>query len=319
MIDWTYWGGLTDTTNPTKCRSSWEQLFDLFSKHLPYEKKEIAPGFGPYKLKAYPSDRKNANVESISMAVFDADQPGGLELTKKELERWGINYACYSTWSYPEKLAFRLVIPFDHALQPEAWEQVRLDMIKEFKIPAHPKQCGGLSHFYYLPSRKFGSEDETFGEKSKAFYRPLYDSKTLSRPKAKPPVNFFLPEEPESAEDLAPYREKIERRIKASPPDRAALLTKVISGAPLEEHGNRNNTATRVTGMLAWLFPDAPLSSLKRILEPSVNAMIEAGSKLTWPKVESMLVRAMEARARKEAELDELVKEWDQSLDPWLT
>lgn len=316
---WTLWPSLTDTTNPTLRSATWNDFVAQHLKHKLYSAKHRAPGFGPYKLKYGATTRAEASVESISMAVFDADQgkdEKAIYNCTQLLDNKFIAYALYSSWSYPDKPAFRLVIPFLLPLDPYKWPSVRAALIEKFAIPAHPDQCKGASHFYYLPSTPDLSRPLVNRITSGPYLDPnqYADWSTSTSFSVRPKdFEFAPPAEPAKPENLNVYRAWLTRRAKRDH-DAAPLIEALLQGRALAESGERNDTTTRATGMLAWMFPDAPLSTLVRLIKPSVEAMQAEGSKLTWKQVESMFLRAMKRRAYKEAEAEAFLEEMTNHL-----
>jgi len=83
--------------------------------------------------------------------------------------------------------------------------------------------------------------------------------------------------------------------------EKGELLQRLLNGEPLAEHGRRNDSTTKVAGMLAYTLSDAPVSALLALMRPSLNAMVAAGSKLTEDAVERMLLSAMRRKAETDA------------------
>lgn len=311
-IEFTQWWGLYSPKWNTSSFQDWASAINQFLQHFRVEDKFQSAGFGPYKLEPGATRRADEFVECMTLAVFDADQGTDSDITNtgQLLDEAGLSYACYSTFSYPEKSAYRIVVPLSHPLPPHLWAGVRETMIDQFKIPAHKQQCKGVSHFYFYPSARPNASVRSWGRVGHSY---IWTPPELITPPKRivVSVSFSPPDDPTTPEDLAPLLARIEKRatyLEQVDPDKAVLLRKLLAGYELGSHGERNTNALRVAGMLGWMFTNTALSTLKRIMAPSVDKMIEQGSKITWQTVESMLLRGMRKRAQKDEEDEELLR-----------
>ena len=108
--------------------------------------------FGPYKLKEN-TTRGNANVEEISLLVFDIDDPKGKSL--EEIKVLIKKYDCviHTTWSHTnENPRYRLIIRLKSKVSPLDYDSVRNNfMIFNSELSSlFDKACSDISRSYYL-------------------------------------------------------------------------------------------------------------------------------------------------------------------------
>lgn len=290
----------------------------MLSKHTVTDTKSAAGGFGPYVLK-YP-ERKDINVDRMTLAVFDVDYgatPETVQACRDLLVAADLAQHWYTTFSHtPEKQSWRLVIPLDAEwlVDKATWQRFRRSMISEYQIPADPKKCSGLSHFYYLPSCPPGATPEvvTFDGYPTARSAVVYPV-TLSQP-----VDIPCPPEPTQPIDLRPFKTSLRARAKklrgAGQVRKADALDACLDGRPLASHGERTTTSLSVAGTLAWAFPDEHPETLYRIMAPSVALMIAEGSSITKARVMKMLESARANYFKNKAEDEALRVGWGKGL-----
>jgi hypothetical protein len=348
-IRYTLWPSLYDLDSPYPVEEGWPDLVRRFSQHEVYPDKFAAPGFGPYVLTPpvtpcvrhtdgvvrVAEHRCDRCVSGVTMAVFDVDDNAtldGLTHTDALLGAAGTARLWYSSWSWPQKVSYRLVIPLSRPVAPAAWPGFRHAVLDRFVVQADPKKCTGLSHFYFGPSCRAahvtdavieaadGSalDVDSFGAVAVAPARPKYvpDADDLAAD-----IADELDDEDESAQvDVGAVRDVLvqkraswARSAKVDTREKAALLGRLLDSEPLAEHGSRNQTTMRVAGITAHACPDAALVALRILFRPSVDAMVADGSRLTYDKVDRFLRTALvTARARRAR--DEQLKE---SMGKW--
>jgi hypothetical protein len=337
QYSYTLWPSLYDTKNPQSVTESWEEIVHRFAQHLASPSKDLAPGFGPYQLYPHQYRRRDEDVMHVTLATFDVDTPLS---THTSPSHWGMDkdvercmdrledyqQLWYNTYSdSPQKTSFRLVLPLAQPCKPALWPALRLQLLEKFRIPADPKKCSGASHFYYMPSRPTEAERSyspfSWGQVSGKILE--YSTATLTPAKgfkqhATGPVS--LPPEPTQPVNLMDIKAKLQKRYlslshKASRQDRekATLLKLLLEGAPLAKHGSRNESTARTAGVLAWCCPEYSVGTLMAIMRPSVDAMIEEGSSLTYSEVERMLASSLEKKLRS----DETDRQFKLALKAW--
>lgn len=327
MISYTEYRSLYDLDTTQTVTETWEEMVRKFSTHLRLQKKDLAPGFGPYVLKPTEpctrhKDRKprtwphrcDDSVQEITLAVFDVDvgtQDDIVECALR-LNVHNITHLWYTSYSYnpnSERPAFRLVIPLSEPVSPDRWTAVRAGIASKFSVPCDLKQCGGLSHFYYQPSCP-PDADPIVDSLPGRFLDPA-DVPHVAVPATRtrlPSLNEWVPPEdppPGTPIDLAQDLERLEARYRSlshgKSKDKALILRRLLDGKELAEHGKRNDTTTIAAGVLASTLPGRPLAVLKALIWPSYQAMVEAGSSLSENELDRMLLTAMRFKAEYDA------------------
>jgi hypothetical protein len=194
--------------------------------------------------------------------------------------------------------------------------------VRKYAIPCDLAKCSGASHFYFLPSCPPGIEpvvDHTPG-------RYLHPDEIPHQPDAvdrtlilQTMASWEPPPEPTGPIDLEPFRKRLESKSRGdllshdiSRNRKGELLKRCLRGEQLAGPHERNNATTLVAGIIVWTLPDAPISVVLRIMRPSVDAMIAAGSSLKHQEVERMVVSAMKKKAEADArgkEIERLMAE----------
>lgn len=300
-FDITLYQSLTQPAKNSLWTGDMTQLVELLTNHRRLDRKEDAPMFGPYVLRAG-GRRRDQDVQQVTLAVFDVDEgtPEDYRRCKDILHKAGVAQIWYSSHSYhpPAHAAFRLVLPLAKAVRPAEWHMTWRILRDQFKIPCAANKSTAASHAYFLPSCP--PNREPFAE-----YIP---GEILTPPQAPPqaaPLPLVQAEHvADESVDVAIVRDVVARHVKKllarkdfGDKQLGFWLTQALEGMAFAEHGDRHNAALKVTGTLAKLCPTAPIDVLLRLLTPSVQAMRDAGSKLTLDRVEGMLTRALTYRA----------------------
>src|SRR5436190_457550 len=116
----TYAAPATQSITPTRRDLTWPDLATMLNQHERRPTKD-GPGWSPTTYRPG-TTRANKNVVEVSAAVgdFDKQTVDDLRAIWRHLEALGLTYCIYSTWSSrPDKLAFRVVIPFSRPVPRE--------------------------------------------------------------------------------------------------------------------------------------------------------------------------------------------------------
>lgn len=323
------WSGLYSIDAPETKDYTWDELVALLSVHTRPRKKDLAPGFGPYKTRAPwapcfkhrdgkprpEAHRCDDCIDVMTLLVFDVDQGSTEQVLACDgrLEQAGLRRHWYSTFSHTEtKPSFRLVVPLASPITPDDFLYIRSHFIRTFDVPANVKQCSGSSHFYFLPSCLLAATPVVFtghGEDYDA--APTLAARMLPTHTIAPPPDLSQwapprrPTQPRT-DNIAPtvgeLRDSLKNkyeRLARKPADysKAVLLGRVLDGVALAPHGERNTSALIVTGIMAYAVPDATLDDLMELFEPCLKATQAEGSSLTAEKVERMFASAMRSKA----------------------
>jgi hypothetical protein len=145
--------GLTDMT--------WASLLGLLTNHE-IRKSKNGLAIIPAKFKPQsewvlsepmedtePTYRNANNIESITMAIIDLDNPGAIDVARKILSPY--EHVIYSTHSYTidSQYKFRAVVKLEKEIPAEDWPLAFQCLVSQIDAD---KQCGNLSRLYYLPS-----------------------------------------------------------------------------------------------------------------------------------------------------------------------
>lgn len=336
LFDVTRYPTLYDIDRLFPTEMSWVELSILFTTYRVEEDKLTLPGFGPYRTRQPVSPcRRHSDgkirpqahrcddcVRAVTLCVFDADvgSPADVKACQEALDRDGLAHVWYTTHSHrpdAQTASYRLVLPLAMAVHPSRWKDVRTAVLERYRVPADPAKCSGASHFYFLPSHPPGQAPQTYTGPGSGFLDPRALGLAEAGTPAPQIAADVLPEtiSPPGPVDLAPLVKKL-RAIAAGyrrsggtkDLERAALLSKVLDGLPLAEHGSRNAVTFRAAGILTWALPRVELGILKLILTPSVEAMRRAGSRLTWAKVDRFLTTGRMNYLKAQADLDSRVR-----------
>jgi hypothetical protein len=311
--------------------SSWADLVEAFSTHLRTGDKTSTPGFGPYVLHDRACDRpKHPNaphrcdvcVDALSLAVFDVDCGTYAEVERCDAQLSSCARLWYSSHSYrPEapKPSLRLIVPLARPVEAERWASWRANFIQAFHVPADPKKCGGLSHFYYAPSCPPDIEPVAVQHEG-----PYFDPDTVPSTAYRRlglPLVERRPVDPSAPDDdrlqrirgrLTQTLSGLRRSGKPDAAERRRILEDLLAGRPLATHGSRNQTTTRVVFDLVRRFEDLTLGECLAVVEPSLLAMQSAGSRLTSETVGRMYETArfkLEAQREADARIETMLRE----------
>ena len=108
--------------------------------------------FGPYKLKEN-TTRGNANVEEISLLVFDVDDPQGKSLEDIKVLIKKYDCVIHTTWSHTnENPRYRLIIRLKNKVTPDDYDLVRKGFIffNAELSSLFDKACSDIARAYYL-------------------------------------------------------------------------------------------------------------------------------------------------------------------------
>jgi hypothetical protein len=336
MFSYTLWPSLYDLDRHETVTESWSDMVARFTTHTPVVAKVVTPGFSPYTMRPPPTvcyrhkdqvprsdpHRCDQCVDAVPFLVFDADQGPPDEC----IERLGdLAQIWYTTYSHsPTKPAYRLILPLAEPVAGDLYPELRLRVLERFAIPADRVACSGKSHFYFLPAvnprADFARAWATEGRHLNAVGDGLIERARYNVTQPRVAVAAEVPLDFEDRDRLGEYRAALQSRIavlsrKKDGATRAELLERCLRGAPLAESGSRNTSTLVVCGLMAYALPEASLPALTEILRPSVEAMIAGGSKLTWPKVERMLMSAMRSKAAADQRDREIRNIWKKRLN----
>ncbi len=332
LFEFTKYAGIFDIDSQTPSTATWPEIVADFERQRQDRqgRKEDAPGFGPYILKPTPEPcarhkdrilrpaphRCDDCVAAVTLAVFDVDVGTEDEVVacESKLAEEGLARIWYSTFSYrPEqdRPSLRLVLPLAAPVSPQEWPSVRRSIAARFAVPCDLRRCGGLSHFYYAPSCPAGIApifDAHDGRPLDPSTLPFVPDVSVRRAAIPQLPDWMPPDEPTGPVDLGPLRKvladratSLKRKVNTPAQKKGELLTRLLAGEQLAEHGSRNDVTNQVAGMLAFALPGQPLSVLMGLLRPSLEAMIAAGSRLTEAEVERMLLTGMRSKAEFDA------------------
>ncbi len=311
----TNYASLYDLDTHEQRAQTWPELCAAFAIYQRVHRKDLAAGFGPYALgpphlacyhhrdgvRRDGPHRCDRCVTAITLAVFDVDL-GDRAACEALLEAAGVARLWYSSYSYDpvqRPHAFRLVLPLEQPCPPENWPELRAFLITRFAIPADGDKCSGLSHFYFVPSCPGWIEPVVEARDGKPLDWTLFGLRPVRRvPTAYVPAQFDPPAEPTKPVELGALRAALAHKaatLKRNPAlaHKSELIANCLAGKPLAAHGSRNQSTLVLAGIVAFALPGQALSTLWRLLEASVEAMIADGSTLNRTEVERMLLSSM--------------------------
>lgn len=309
---------LFDTTPQRVEELTWSQLTRVLSDSLPSADKNAVPGFGAHVLTG--PRRSAAFAKTVTFFVFDVDAgtPETNAATLSRLRSAGLAAHLYSSHSHvPEKPALRLIIPPTRHVADHEYRALRLHLIERFSIQCKPEQSSDTSRFWFLPSHKPGATPYAETLDGECFDVDLVDTSLLAsrgtRRIPTTPLKDWTPPVAPASVDLKPYRDrlaKLSTRLRAKPlpsdNQRGTYLRRMLNGEALSDPGARNDVTTAVCGAVAFALPGASLAELMLLIRPSLNRMVNDGSKLTEDKVERMFLSAMRKKAEADHEENEI-------------
>lgn len=326
----TKWPGLyaKDNPHPMTFPSLKEAYHTLFRTHQVTPDKFLAEGFSPYELQPRPckkhdtdeAHRCDAQVDYIEAAVFDVDQ-GTLEDVERcddALDADGIERIWYTSYSYPKKESWRLILALDKPCPSRNWKSLRLGIIQKYGIPADRSACSGLSHFYFLPATPRYKE---YNESLYMAGRPLVvsDFPVVVDMDVLDYDEFEDDEEDDGAPvDMEGFRSTLTERAaqlgRGKEANKAQWLRRALKGEPLDEHGQRNVAMMTTAGIIMYACPDLPKRAAFEMLKPSLRGMIAEGSSLTEAMVWRMLTTSRNNQKARAARLEEFEQAWRAGL-----
>ncbi|MEZ9709281.1 hypothetical protein AB4254_11430 [Vibrio breoganii] len=200
---------------------TWPQVIRVFGTH---EKRQVKDGgcVMPVKMldgaKRQPqrkyraesqkwteSYRVDSNVESVSLAFFDLDEPGALDDALNVFKEF--EYVMYSTYSYNSENThkMRIVLKLDESLSPEDWKEFSYNIAQTMDLDM---ACKNPSRNYQLPSTPLDCDVEPFVKHNTGTVITLDHVKELAKryPKARTPAQKEVVDR--SFGKLAPVSEK---------------------------------------------------------------------------------------------------------------
>lgn len=150
--------------------STWAGIVDMFSHHETRPEKN-GPCYIPVVMKPrdtwipqYTPDggtsyRHDKNVDKISMAVFDLDEPNLMEKAESFFRDY--DYVVHSTHSYTAKepYKYRMLVRLEEPIDQENWKKL-------FNVGAQvlgvDRSCGNMSRLYYYPSHDVNAGIQPF-------------------------------------------------------------------------------------------------------------------------------------------------------------
>ena len=328
---------------------TWAQLVRMLTTFRAYRAKDAAPLWSPT---LYPGKgtRADAGVAALSCAVFDLEGPRHSPLASDALRALsgrleGIAAVVHQTYSGPGH--FRLVLPFADPCPVGHWAMVWAGIVAAYDLPADPT-CQNPSRIYFVPSLNpaTGSAPVKASQEGRTL-----DWRVFSRPAVKPPlaesvtnglhtpppqgktktqktvpdfgIGFGEAREgegfpaPESGGfSLEPLLSALKAVRKSESKPIANLL---LSGAPLAQEGDRDNSVNRAAGLLAGAAPPGtPKGAMMAVLERSMLKMpLEPEGEGYWrAKARSCLDRALKRREQRDQKDAAVASYLDGALDP---
>lgn len=228
---------------------------------------KAGPAWSPVEIVG---TRSNANVRSVTVAVFDVDKASTdvvLGMEDRLIER-GLAYVMHSTHSHapPEKWCLRVALRLSRPVKPAEWPKVRAAAIRELELPADPA-TGDLARIYYLPDSPIGIADPVTEAREGADL----DVDALLRRPAAPAVYTPSPEaEVEVPTDLGELAELLRKHCS---PSNRPILARVLRGEPLAKLGEQDVSLQRLMSTAAFCLPNAtPDDAVLHLFEPSFAA-----------------------------------------------
>lgn len=316
-IKLSYFPSLLRTSSYTPLRFSWCGFHEwLTSFEIRSDKRDSDPAFVPYIL-PHGLSRSNLHVTTLTMAVFDVD----LDVTPAKVEACDDSFGdAFRVWypsfrHTPESPRYRLIVPFVTPLDARRWTVQREEMIATHQIPADLHTSNSISHAYYVPS---GPVPLRIGGNrgyvpNTVTFTPIRRQRLTLLPGNWEPKLSGTP-----VLELKPIiKKRIQSLRRKSDEHRADLLNRVLDGAPLADAGSRDVETTRAAAMLVYCLPDAGVEEIMDLLTPSLEAMQDAGSKLTAAVVEGKIHSAMRKRDQAKEAVQRIVKDFGNWRDRW--
>lgn len=242
----------------------------------PAADKKSVPLFLPGTLKPGTTTRKKANIEAVTVGVFDLDDISHDDVCEiaMKLKAEGVNHMLRSTFSdkgdQTKPRRFRAILeltkPCPAEDWPDLWERLNAKYLKGLADP-QTKDC---SRFFYAPSRPASRNEEVYGFLEGEALDP---GRLLAEPR---PITALPRLEPEDG-PVKMSQELLERMarklLRRADPTMGKVLKLILEGREFAEKGFRDTTLWRVCLTIVENCPHVDPRSVVPFFRASLQAM----------------------------------------------
>lgn len=139
---------------PQQVETTWLEFLnspELREHSNKFIKKEDVPAFSPAEL-ILGTARSDANVLRMHFGALDIDNADEDAMYDITGQLRGISYFLYTTWSYPERCSFRVLVPFSRAVEAVEWHALWPKLNEHCALGRADPACSNLNRQYLLPA-----------------------------------------------------------------------------------------------------------------------------------------------------------------------
>lgn len=289
-----------DTSPQPSGDVTWEQFCELFKAIAKQPTKS-----GRAYIPAATNSRRDADIGRLEAAVFDLEGPSHAPLEDEAMlglvERLqALDFVLHTTYSGQGH--YRLILRLSEPVAANQWGEFWESVVHAYQIPADPS-CKNPGRIYFFPSSPDGGgfTEVNLGHPLDVGALPKGVEGTERPSETSAPVKApGVASEAPGPIDLNPLRQCLKGIRKKEAHE---LAQRILSGAPLSERGNRDNTVNRAASLVATATDGASVPAVMVLLEPSINAMETAPEGLAYwlAKARGCYERALERVQKKKA------------------
>lgn len=141
---------------PQQVETTWLEFLrspEMRTHSSKFTKKEDVPAFSPAELEPGKS-RAVANVLRVHFGALDIDNSDVDAMHDIAAQLKGISYLLYTTWSYPDRVNFRVLVPFSRAVEAVEWHALWPKLNEHCALGKADPACSNLNRQYLLPAAK---------------------------------------------------------------------------------------------------------------------------------------------------------------------
>jgi hypothetical protein len=267
-----YFDRVTSTTPIHKSFDTWEELVSFVGKHrFDYKHKRDVPLFSPAEYRPG-SPRLKVNVARVHFGAIDIDgvSDENLDLILERVS--GLRFLFYTTWSHASEKpgnSARLFFPLTRPVETVEWSTF-WPRLRAYFLNLIDESCSDQSRVFYLPSAPAHMADAAVWYENEG--EPFDVDALLRASSLELPIS--VARVPVTREALSEWVQSL--RSGSASDYRTWLrssLRFLLSGDPLAQEGERDNTIFKLVSAIVQRFPHATAESIAELFADSCVAM----------------------------------------------